>query len=102
MYALPVVRFVTLCLLLPFFILPMLGSPEEQPRGGNPSYSFNALPTYKFKENGESGVLAAGTDKERAISGEDAVSSITKNSDFMPLNLASCTWWKNAAIYLKD
>ena len=48
--------------------------------------SINALPTYKFKskktgnvndqENsaGEGGVLAAGTEKERVISGEDAVS----------------------------
>lgn len=49
--------------------------------------SINALPTYKFKlkENetsddhecnmdSEGGLLAAGTEKERAISGEDAVS----------------------------
>lgn len=51
--------------------------------------SINALPTHKFKlmknenkettkDNNESlvdegGILAAGTDKERAISGEDAV-----------------------------
>lgn len=50
--------------------------------------SINALPTYKFNlkrsgnvddqeiDNGlgEGGILAAGTEKERAMSGEDAVS----------------------------
>ena len=62
----------------------------NQTRGATPE-SINALPSYKFKskrgsctgeENegnsesiGEGGILAAGTDKERAISAEDAVSS---------------------------
>lgn len=60
----------------------------NQTRGATPE-SINALPSYKFKskractgeenednsENiGEGGILAAGTDKERAISAEDAVS----------------------------
>uniref|UniRef100_F6HX42 RING-type domain-containing protein n=1 Tax=Vitis vinifera TaxID=29760 RepID=F6HX42_VITVI len=80
MYAMPVFRCAAFCLLLPFLILPTLASPQEQAREANPDYSFNALPTYNFKlkENGtgESGVLAAGTDKERAISGEDAVCCI--------------------------
>lgn len=52
--------------------------------------SINALPTFKFKSKtsgntndqdnagaGEGGVLAAGTEKERVISGEDAVSFLT-------------------------
>ncbi|KAJ9692457.1 hypothetical protein PVL29_011494 [Vitis rotundifolia] len=80
MYAMPVMRCATFCLLLPCLILPTLASPQEQAREANPDYSFNALPTYNFKlkENGtdESGVLAAGTDKERVISGEDAVCCI--------------------------
>lgn len=55
---------------------------------GAASESINALPIYKFKtkknkRNGDSnsaaaegGVVAAGTEKERVISGEDAVSTI--------------------------
>ena len=54
---------------------------------GASSESINSLPTYKFKmkknkSKGESnsavsegGVVAAGTEKERMISGEDAVST---------------------------
>ncbi|KAL6334266.1 hypothetical protein AAG906_014665 [Vitis piasezkii] len=59
-------------------------------RGAAPE-SIDALPTYKFKLKkngdvddqevnsgaGEGGVLAAGTEKERAISGEDAVNQCT-------------------------
>lgn len=105
MYAMPVVRCAAFCLLLPFLILPTLASPQEQAREANPDYSFNALPTYNFKlkENGtgESGVLAAGTDKERAISGEDAVSSIPSSAEFWSHGLqSSCMWWKNAATNL--
>lgn len=55
---------------------------------GAASESINALPIYKFKtkknkRNGDSnsaaaegGVVAAGTEKEHVISGEDAVSTI--------------------------
>lgn len=80
-YAMPVMRYATLiCLLLPCLIWPTLDPPEEEARGDNPGYSFTSLPTYQFKvkENGtgeSNGVLAAGTEKERAISGEDAVGS---------------------------
>ena len=56
---------------------------------GAPPESINSLPTYKFKmkktrnkngreinsDAGEGGVVAAGTEKERVISGEDVVSS---------------------------
>lgn len=69
--------------------------------------SINALPTYKFKlgqsRNGnanlqehpgasEGGILAAGTEKERVISGEDAVSfGFTNPSGFILLsNLIHC------------
>lgn len=61
-----------------------------QSRGAT-SESINSLPTYKFKakknknSNGkennsggvEGGVVAAGTEKERVISGEDAVRLFT-------------------------
>lgn len=59
----------------------------SQNRGAT-SESINALPIFKFKmkknkRNGEGnsaaaegGVVAAGTEKERVISGEDAVSTI--------------------------
>jgi len=52
---------------------------------GATSESINALPTYKFKtkkrrhgsgseaEGQEGGIVAAGTDKERSLSAEDAV-----------------------------
>jgi hypothetical protein len=52
---------------------------------GATSESINALPTYKFKtkkrrhgsgseaEGQEGGVVAAGTEKERSLSAEDAV-----------------------------
>ncbi|KAE9452268.1 hypothetical protein C3L33_15838, partial [Rhododendron williamsianum] len=57
-----------------------------QNRGATPE-SINSLPTYKFKikksrngngrdVGGEGGVVAAGTEKERTISGEDAVCCI--------------------------
>lgn len=51
---------------------------------GATSESINALPTYKFKtkkrrhssgseEGQEGGIVAAGTEKERSLSAEDAV-----------------------------
>jgi hypothetical protein len=86
----PFILCATICCCLPC-IISILGSREDlsQTRGATPE-SINALPTYKFKlkKNGnvedqeinsgvnEGGVLAAGTEKERAISGEDAVSLI--------------------------
>ncbi|XP_010526187.1 PREDICTED: E3 ubiquitin-protein ligase At1g12760-like [Tarenaya hassleriana] len=88
-YAMPFILCTTICCCLPC-IISILGYREElaQPQGATPE-SINSLPTFKFKlkkrrnsgdENGsstsEGGVVAAGTDKERVISGEDAVCCI--------------------------
>ncbi|XVF25040.1 hypothetical protein REPUB_Repub13aG0179500 [Reevesia pubescens] len=87
-YAMPFILCATICCCLPC-IISVLGFREDfsQTRGATME-SINALPTYKFKskktgnandqENsaGEGGVLAAGTAKERVISGEDAVCCI--------------------------
>lgn len=75
----PFILCATICCCLPC-IISVLGFREDltQARGATPE-SINALPTYKFKlkknRNGDSneGVVAAGTEKERVISGEDAV-----------------------------
>ncbi|KAL9659289.1 hypothetical protein QQ045_024094 [Rhodiola kirilowii] len=84
-YAMPFILCATICCCLPC-IISVLGFREDlnQTRGAT-SESINALPTYKFKlkknksgSNRDSsgvedgGVVAAGTDKERVISGEDA------------------------------
>lgn len=89
-YAMPFILCTTICCCLPC-IISILGYREDltQPRGATPE-SINALPTHKFKlkksrssgdDNGsstsEGGVVAAGTDNERAISGDDAVSFLT-------------------------
>lgn len=88
----PFILCATICCCLPC-IISILGFREDlgQTQGAS-SESINALPTYKFKlkrhggreygeinsdSSGEGGILAAGTDKERVISGEDAVSSLT-------------------------
>ncbi|XWS11876.1 hypothetical protein CRYUN_Cryun37aG0038700 [Craigia yunnanensis] len=87
-YAMPFILCATICCCLPC-IISVLGFREDfsQTRGATME-SINALPTYKFKskktgnvndrENsaGEDGVLAAGTARERVISGEDAVCCI--------------------------
>lgn len=87
-YAMPFILCATICCCLPC-IISVLGFREDltQARGATPE-SINALPTYKFKlkknknsDNrdsssagvSEGGVVAAGTEKERVISGEDAV-----------------------------
>ncbi|XP_022714906.1 E3 ubiquitin-protein ligase At1g63170 [Durio zibethinus] len=79
-YAMPFILCATICCCLPC-IISVLGYREDfsQTRGATME-SINALPTYKFKskktgnvnDQGEGGVLAAGTAKERVISGEDA------------------------------
>uniref|UniRef100_A0A7N0U7N4 RING-type domain-containing protein n=1 Tax=Kalanchoe fedtschenkoi TaxID=63787 RepID=A0A7N0U7N4_KALFE len=47
------------------------------PQGGASPELINALPAHTFKlKGGTGGVVAAGTDKERVISGDDAVCSI--------------------------
>lgn len=84
----PFILCATICCCLPC-IISVLGFREDfsQTRGATVE-SINALPVYKFRlkknENSddqgvntaidEGGILAAGTDKERIISGEDAVS----------------------------
>ncbi|CAK9136576.1 unnamed protein product [Ilex paraguariensis] len=89
-YAMPFILCATICCCLPC-IISVFGLREDltQNRGAT-SESINSLPTYKFKikktkngndrENssgaGEGGVVAAGTEKERVISGEDAVCCI--------------------------
>lgn len=87
-YAMPFILCSTICCCLPC-IISILGVREDltQNRGAT-SESINALPTYKFKmkknkrnsennsANIEGGIVAAGTEKERVISGEDAVCCI--------------------------
>ncbi|XP_054789007.1 E3 ubiquitin-protein ligase At1g63170-like isoform X2 [Prosopis cineraria] len=87
-YAMPFILCATICCCLPC-IISILGVREDltQTRGAT-SESINALPTYKFKVKKrknidesnsnvfEGGIVAAGTEKERVISGEDAVCCI--------------------------
>ncbi|KAG5523381.1 hypothetical protein RHGRI_035258 [Rhododendron griersonianum] len=87
-YAMPFILCATICFCWPC-IISVLGFREDlsQTRGATPE-SINALPIYKFKltktgDNQETnsgisdgGVFAAGTEKERVISGEDAVCCI--------------------------
>ncbi|KAL2516909.1 RING/U-box superfamily protein [Abeliophyllum distichum] len=89
-YAMPFILCATICCCLPC-IISVLGFREDltQNRGATQD-SINALPTYKFKMKknknsndkesnpgaGDGGVVAAGTEKERVISGEDAVCCI--------------------------
>lgn len=90
-YAMPFILCTTICCCLPC-IISVLGIREDfsQNRGASQEL-INSLPTYKFKakknkggngkENstgtGEGGIVAAGTEHERVISGEDAVSFIS-------------------------
>lgn len=83
----PFILCATICCCLPC-IISILGFREDlaQTRGATPE-SIDALPTYKFRLNknrngdnsnsgaGDGGIVAAGTEKERVISGEDAVSA---------------------------
>ncbi|XP_061346228.1 E3 ubiquitin-protein ligase At1g63170-like [Gastrolobium bilobum] len=87
-YAMPFILCATICCCLPC-IISILGVRENltQTQGAT-SDSINALPTYKFKVKknksrdesnsavGEGGIVAAGTEKERMVSGEDAVCCI--------------------------
>lgn len=84
-YAMPFILCVMICCCLPC-IISVMGLREDmvQTRGAT-TESISSLPTYKFKvkrsqsadgrelnTEGEGGILAAGTDKERTISAEDA------------------------------
>ncbi|KAK1438259.1 hypothetical protein QVD17_04065 [Tagetes erecta] len=89
-YAMPFILCATICCCLPC-IISVLGFREDlsQNRGAT-TESINSLPTYKFKikknKHGnnkdnhmganEGGVVAAGTENERVLSGEDAVCCI--------------------------
>ncbi|CAK9157429.1 unnamed protein product [Ilex paraguariensis] len=104
-YAMPFILCATICCCLPCMI-SILGIQEDlsQTKGASME-SINALPTYKFKlkkrgdnqdiNSGtcEGGVLAAGTEKERTISGEDAVCCIclAKYVDNEELRELSCS-----------
>ncbi|CAI9100264.1 OLC1v1037228C2 [Oldenlandia corymbosa var. corymbosa] len=87
-YAMPFILCAMICCCLPC-IIPILGAREDlNGMRGATEESINALPKHKFKlksnqsrnstESGpgyeDGGFLAVGTEKERAISGEDAVS----------------------------
>lgn len=105
-YAMPFILCAMICCCLPC-IISIVGLREDmgQTRGAT-TESIEALPTYKFKtkptENGEEadldspregGILAAGTDKERIISAEDALCCIclAKFTDNDELRELPCT-----------
>ncbi|KAI4380175.1 hypothetical protein MLD38_006396 [Melastoma candidum] len=87
--AMPFISCATICCCLPC-IISILGFREDLSRTrGATDEAIHALPTYKFKlkksrngndvENpglGEGGIIAAGTERERMISGQDAVCCI--------------------------
>ncbi|KAK7283053.1 hypothetical protein RIF29_12295 [Crotalaria pallida] len=87
-YAMPFIFCATICCCLPC-IISILGVREDlMQTHGATSESINALPTFKFKIKtnksrdesnavaDEGGIVAAGTEKERLVSGEDAVCCI--------------------------
>lgn len=86
-YAMPFILCATICCCLPC-IISVLGFREDLSRTrGATAEAIDALPTYKFKlkktrsgndreNSGDGGVIAAGTERERVISGEDAVCCI--------------------------
>lgn len=86
----PFILCATVCCCLPC-IISIMGFREEQTHNrGATTESINSLPTYKFKvkknkhsndkktdfNSCEGGIVAAGTEKEHVISGEDAVSLV--------------------------
>ncbi|WCJ40660.1 RING/U-box superfamily protein [Euphorbia peplus] len=87
-YAMPFILCATICCCLPC-IISILGFREDfsQTRGATVE-AINILPTYKFNlkksdnanaHENDGGVLAAGTEKERTISAEDALCCICLN-----------------------
>ncbi|XP_042442007.1 E3 ubiquitin-protein ligase At1g63170-like [Zingiber officinale] len=105
-YALPFLLCTMICCCLPCFI-SIMGMRDDTPHGrGATSESINELPSYKFKSrrqksrgnsdfdsHSSGGILAAGTDKERTISAEDAVCCIclSKYVDNDELRELPCT-----------
>lgn len=86
-YAMPFILCAMICCCLPC-IISVLGIREDQNQvRGASEECINALPTYRFKtkkdeggtgqtDNDEGGIVAVGTEKERTVSGEDAVCCI--------------------------
>lgn len=84
-YAMPFILCAMICCCLPCIISVMGFREDTNNTRGATSESINTLPTYKFKtkkrrhgsgneaEGQEGGIVAAGTDKERSLSAEDAV-----------------------------
>ena len=88
-YAMPFILCAMICCCLPCFVSIMGFREDMSHNRGATAESINALPTHKFKSKqprngeereinsdsqGDGGILAAGTEKERMISAEDAVS----------------------------
>lgn len=111
-YAMPFIICATICCCLPC-IITLLGFREDQgqAKGAAPEL-IEALPIYKFKTRsssgskgqkdgndsdcespGEGGVFAAGTEKERLVSGEDSICCIClgKYKDGVDLRELPCT-----------
>ncbi|KAL8170754.1 hypothetical protein V2J09_022558 [Rumex salicifolius] len=85
-YAMPFILCATICCCLPCIISVMGFREDLNHIRGATNESINALSTYKYKlkknrnnsgtDGSETGVVGAGTEKERVISGEDAVCCI--------------------------
>lgn len=110
-YAMPFILCATVCCCLPC-IIHILGFREDQSQTrGASTEVINSLPNYKFKakrateskdksevdseSSGDGGFISAGTDKERFISGEDAICSIClgkyqDNDELRELQCAHC------------
>eukprot|EP01018_Ginkgo_biloba_P038760 Gb_28554 [translate_table: standard] len=111
-YAMPFILCATICCCLPC-IISVLGFREDQTQTREASPELiNSLPKYKFKAkgaierneskddselesegSGEGGFVAAGTEKERSVSGEDAICCIClgKYKDGVELRELPCT-----------
>ncbi|KAK3140574.1 hypothetical protein QOZ80_5AG0402800 [Eleusine coracana subsp. coracana] len=84
-YAMPFILCALICCCLPCIISVMGFRDDLNQNRGATAEAINSLGTYKFKlkkgrtgdgNDGGGGVLAAGTDKEQAVSAEDAVCCI--------------------------
>ncbi|XP_075508325.1 E3 ubiquitin-protein ligase At1g63170-like [Primulina tabacum] len=89
-YAMPFILCAAICCCLPCIFSVLRFREDAYPNRGATQESISSLPTYKFKARkiksssnkesssgaGEGGIVAAGTEKERLISGEDAVCCI--------------------------